>query len=128
MLQLLPLLRTGLLSYAGDDGGERGQAYRLSLDLQVGVVRFRFRCPDPDGAWGCRSDEAIIPLPQRLLARLHAGAELLAPTLREVAAASGGRYAVLDLAVAVSPMHLLSPCLSGAPSRASWGSTGGYTP
>ena len=102
-LQPLPLLRSGLLSYAGDDGGEQGQAYRLALDLEAGVVRFRFRCPDPDGAWGWRSDEVVIPLPERLLARLQAGAALLAPTLREVVAASGGRYAVLDLALAVSP-------------------------
>jgi hypothetical protein len=49
-LQPLPLLTSGLLSYAGDDGGEQGQAYRLALDLQAGVVRFRFRCPDPEGA------------------------------------------------------------------------------
>ena len=106
-LQPLPLLRSGLLSYAGDDGGEQGQAYRLALDLEAGVVRFRFRCPDPDGAWGWRSDEAIIPLPERLLARLQAGAELLAPTLREAAAGSGERYAVLDLAVAVLPAQPL---------------------
>ena len=61
-LQPIPLLRTGLLSYAGDDGGEKGQAYHLALDLEAGVVRFRFRCPDPDGAWSWRGDEVVIPL------------------------------------------------------------------
>ncbi len=106
-LQPLPLLRSGLLSYAGDDGGEQGQAYRLALDLEAGIVRFRFRCPDPNGAWGWRSDETIIALPERLLARLQAGAALLAPTLREVVTTSGERYAVLDLALAVRPMHPL---------------------
>jgi hypothetical protein len=34
-LQPLPLLRSGPLSYAGDDGGELGQVYRLALDLQA---------------------------------------------------------------------------------------------
>jgi putative transposase len=106
-LQPIPLLSTGLLSYAGDDGGELGQAYRLTLDLQAGVVRFRLRCPDTDGAWGWRSGETIIPLPERLLARLQAGAALLAPTLREVGTTSGGRYAVLDLALAVPPAQPL---------------------
>ena len=106
-LQPLPLLRTGLLSYAGDDGGERGQAYRLTLDLEAGAVRFRFRCPDEQGHWGWRSEEAIIALPERLLARLQAGAALLAPTLREVVTTSGRPYAVLDLALAVPALRPL---------------------
>jgi hypothetical protein len=108
-LQSLPLLRTGLLSYAGDDGGKRGQTYRLALDLEAGVVRFRFRCPDAQGAWGWRSDEAVIALPERLLAPLRAGAALLAPTLREVVAPGGARRAVLDLALAVVPAQPLPP-------------------
>jgi hypothetical protein len=106
-LQPLPLLRSGLPSYAGDDGGEQGQAYRLALDLEAGAVRFRFRCPGPVGAWGWRRDEVVIPLPARLLARLQAGAELLAPTLREVVAPGGARTAVLDLALAVPVMQPL---------------------
>src|SRR5438876_3486982 len=36
-LQSLPLLKVGMLTYAGDDGGEKGQAYRLALDLEEGV-------------------------------------------------------------------------------------------
>jgi putative transposase len=106
-LQLIPLLRTGLLSYAGDDGGELGQAYRLALNLEAGIAQFRFRCPDVDGTWGWRRDEVVIPLPERLLARLQAGAALLAPTLREVVAPGGARTAVLDLALAVTAMHPL---------------------
>src|SRR6266566_3581666 len=42
-LQPVPLLKVGMLTYAGDDGREKGQAYRLSLDLEAGVARFRFR-------------------------------------------------------------------------------------
>jgi putative transposase len=106
-LQPIPLLASGLLSYAGDDGGEQGQAYRLALNLEAGAVWFRFRCPDAQGNWGWRRDEVAIPLPEHVLARLRGGAELLAPTLREVVAASGGRYAVVDLALAVSPAQPL---------------------
>src|SRR5262245_28334051 len=61
----------------------------------------------PTGRGAGRSDEAVIPLPERLLARLQAGAELLAPTLRGVVAASGGRYAALDLALSVPPAQPL---------------------
>jgi hypothetical protein len=107
-LQPIPLLTAGLLSYAGDDGGEQGQAYRLALDLEASVVRFRFRCPDIEGAWGWRSDEVVIPLPERLLARLQAGAALSS--------------------IWRSPFHPLSPCPPGAPSRASLGSIGVCTP
>jgi predicted RNA-binding Zn-ribbon protein involved in translation (DUF1610 family) len=106
-LQPIPLLASGLLSYAGDDGAELGQAYRLALDLEAVAVRFRFRCPDTQGNWAWRPGETIIALPERLRARLQAGAELLAPTLREVVAASGRRYAVLDLALALPAMHPL---------------------
>jgi hypothetical protein len=82
-LQPLPLLSIGLLSYAGDAGGEQGQAYRHALDLEAGAVRFRFHCADAQGA------------------------ELQAPTLREVVARSGVRCAVFDLALSVRPAQPL---------------------
>src|SRR5262249_13009965 len=69
-LQPLPLLRSGLLSYAGDDGSERGQAYRLALDLEAGGVRFRLRCPAAPGHWAWRPSETIIPPPERPFASL----------------------------------------------------------
>jgi hypothetical protein len=50
-LQPIPLLKVGILTYAGDDGSEKGQAYRLALDLDAGIARFRFRYPDQAGAW-----------------------------------------------------------------------------
>src|SRR5579859_6927827 len=40
-LQPVPLLQVGMLTYAGDDGGAKGQAYRLALDVDAGVARFR---------------------------------------------------------------------------------------
>ena len=44
-LQPVPLLKVGILTYAGDDGREKGQAYRLAVDLDAGVARLRFRMP-----------------------------------------------------------------------------------
>jgi hypothetical protein len=94
-MQPIPLLNVGLLTYAGDDEREHGQAYRVALDLEAGVARFRFRCPDARGMWGWRTREALLPLPACLQARL-AGGEVLAPTLREERRADGRRFAVLD--------------------------------
>src|SRR5436190_21843239 len=81
-LQPLPLLKVGMLTYAGDDGREKGQAYRLALDVHAGVARFRFRYPDEVGVWQWASVDTLIPLPGRLKERLSHG-ELMAPTLRE---------------------------------------------
>ena len=99
-LQPLPLLKVGMLTYAGDDGREKGQAYRLALDVEAGVARFRFRYPDETGIWHWRTVDTIIPLPDCLKARLDDGA-LMAPTLREERRADGERFAVLDFIVEV---------------------------
>ena len=99
-LQPLPLLKVGMLTYAGDDGREKGQAYRLALDVNAGVARFRFRYPDEAGMWHWRKVETIIALPDCLKARLDEG-ELLAPSLREERRADGERFAVLDFIVEV---------------------------
>src|SRR2546421_11074914 len=40
-LQVLPRLQVGILTYAGDDGRDKGQAYRLALDLEAGVAVLR---------------------------------------------------------------------------------------
>ena len=99
-LQGVPLLKVGMLTYAGDDGGVKGQAYRLALDLDAGVARFRFRSPDEEGIWHWRKVETIIPLPACLKERLADG-ELMAPTLREERRADGERFAVLDFIIEV---------------------------
>ncbi len=104
-LQPLPLLKVGLLPYAGDDGPEKGQAYRLALDLDAGVARFRFRYPDSAGVWHWRKGDTIIPLPDAVRQRLKAG-ELLAPTLREESRADGSRMAVLDFIVEVEKQEM----------------------
>jgi hypothetical protein len=107
-IQPIPVLEVGLLTYAGDDGPEKGQAYRLRVDNEAGEAAFRFRRPDAQGIWGWRAEEVTIPLPQRLREQLSAG-EWQAPTLREERTATGQRYAVLDIPVAVEPATALPP-------------------
>ena len=104
-LQPLPLLKVGMLTYAGDDGPEKGQAYRLALDLDAGVARFRFRYPDEAGVWNWRKGDTSIPLPEAVRARLKEG-ELIAPTLREEQRADGSRMVVLDFIVEVEKADL----------------------
>ena len=99
-LQPIPLLKVGILTYAGDDGRAKGQAYRLAVDLEAGVARYRFRYPDEDSVWRWRKVDTIIPLPECLKARLRDG-ELMAPTLREERRADGARFAVLDFMIEV---------------------------
>src|SRR5207248_11154707 len=99
-LQPVPLLKVGLLTYAGDDGRDKGQAYRLALDLDAGVARFRFRSPDEAGTWHWRKVDTIIALPDCLKERLPHG-ELMAATLREERRADGERFAVLDFIIEV---------------------------
>jgi hypothetical protein len=99
-LQPIPLLKVGLLTYAGDDGREKGQAYRLTVDLDAEVARFRFRYPDEAGVWHWRKGDTVISLPDCLKERLPHG-ELLAPTLREESRADGERFAVLDFIIEV---------------------------
>jgi transposase len=99
-LQPVPVLTVGMLTYAGDDGREKGQAYRMAVDLEAGVARFRFRCPDETGVWRWRKADSLIPLPDCLKERLRGG-KLLAPTLREERRADGERFAVLDFIIEV---------------------------
>ena len=96
------MLKVGILPYAGDDGGEHGQAYRLRIDLEGGCCYLALRCPDEHGAWPANWTEpqVRVPLPIALVQRLMHGA-VLAPTLREIAQSDGSRYAVLDFIVEV---------------------------
>ncbi len=104
-LQPVPLLKVGMLTYAGDDGGAKGQAYRLALDVDAGVARFRFRYPDEAGVWHWRKVDTIIPLPDRVKERLSCG-EVKAPTLREEQRADGSRIVVLDFIIEVEKVDL----------------------
>jgi len=104
-LQPLPLLKVGLLTYAGDDGGARGQAYRFSVDQETGTATLLFRFPDEQGVWRWRETATVIALPQIVKRRLDGG-ERLAPTLREHAHPDGSRIAVLDFVVSVPKASL----------------------
>ena len=101
-MQEIPVLKVGILPYAGDDGGALGQAYRFRIDLEARCCYFAFRAPDQAGRWSptWTEPQMRLPLPDPVLERLKAG-ENLAPTLREIAEADGTRYAVLDLIIEV---------------------------
>jgi putative transposase len=101
-MQPIPVLKVGILPYAGDDGGEHGQAYRFRLDLERHCCYFAFRAPDQIGQWSSSWTEpqTQLPLPDPAVEHLQVG-ESLAPTLREIAEPDGTRYAVLDLIVEV---------------------------
>jgi putative transposase len=99
-MQAVPILKVGILPYAGDDGATIGQAYRLRVDLEGRDCFFAFRCPDESGAWPAAWTEPQVrlPLPDPVVERLVQGA-ILAPTLREIVEAAGSRYAVLDFII-----------------------------
>ncbi len=97
-MQAIPLLKVGLLTYAGDDGGSKGQAYRLAVDGEAGTATLRFRFPDEQGAWRWRTTDVVVTLPAIVKRRLRGG-ERLAPTLREHRYPDGSRIAVLDFIV-----------------------------
>ena len=101
-MQPIPVLKTAILPYAGDDGGDTGQAYRLRIDLQGRCAYFTFRFPDEAGVWAraWTEPQMLLPLPDPVVERLQAGAAL-APTLREIREPDGTRYAVLDFIVEV---------------------------
>jgi hypothetical protein len=104
-MQPIPVLSVGLLTYAGDDGGEQGQAYRLAYDLQAETATLRLRGPDARGRWHWRPDPIVLPLPSAVLERLRACTPL-APSLRALVKGDGRRVAVLDVVVQVPQAQL----------------------
>lgn len=109
-MQPIPVLKVGILPYAADDGGDKGQAYHLRLDLQSRVVFFAFRFPDAAGRWSRKwaEPEIVLPLPDLVVERLQKG-EPLAPLLREISEPGGTRYAVLDFIIEVPVPTLTEP-------------------
>jgi transposase len=101
-MQPLPVLKAGILPYAGDDGAEMGQTYRLSLDLEQQRITLALRTPDEHGKWArsWREQACQLRMPEVLIAHLKAG-EMQAPNMRAIQEADGGRYAVLDFQVVV---------------------------
>jgi transposase len=101
-MQPLPVLKSSILPYAGDDGADMGQTYRLALDLEHRRITLALRTPDEHGKWvrTWQQKTCQMMIPDVLAARLEAGS-MQAPSLREIQEADGSRYAVLDFLVAV---------------------------
>ncbi len=101
-MQGVPLLKAGLLPYAGDDGHRMGQTYRLLIDLDQKMLTLALRTPDEQGAWAhhWRENTIQMSLPEIVVVQAKAG-QPLAPSLREIVEADGARYAVLDFIVEV---------------------------
>ena len=101
-MQGVPLLKAGLLPYAGDDGHRMGQTYRLLIDLDQKTLTLALRTPDEQGTWTrtWRENTIQMSLSDIVVARARAG-KPLAPGLREIVEADGRRYAVLDFIVEV---------------------------
>jgi hypothetical protein len=101
-MQHVPLLQTGLLPYAGDDGPVMGQTYRMRYDLDQQLLTLALRTPDAQGAWTrvWREHTIHMMLPDLVVERARNGTPL-APSLREIRQADGTRYAVLDFSVEV---------------------------
>ena len=101
-MQAVPVLKAGILPYAGDDGPTMGQAYRLSLDLDQNILTLALRTPNELGVWvrNWRDKMIQMALPEVVTARVTEG-NMLAPSLREIIEPDGTCYAVLDCIVEV---------------------------
>jgi hypothetical protein len=101
-MQPIPVLKAGVLPYAGDDGPAMGQTYRMSYDLDQKKLTLALRTPNVQGTWvrTWRENTCQMRLPDLVVERAQAG-KTLAPSLREIAEADGTRYAVLDFIVEV---------------------------
>ena len=112
-LQLVPVLKAGQLTFAGDDGMEKGQTYRAKINfVQVcerssreertsATLTLRLRAPSTLGKWEWGTQCEAIELPDPVVQRLAQGASPQAPTLREIRGDDGKRRAVLDLILEV---------------------------
>lgn len=101
-MQAIPVLKAGILPYAGDDGPTMGHAYRLSVDLEELRLTLALRTPDEAGSWArtWRGKTIQMEMPDILVTRLKTG-KMLAPNLREINKPDGTRCAVLDFIVEV---------------------------
>ncbi len=101
-MQPMPVLKAGLVPYAGDDGPVMGQTYWMSYDLDHKTLTVALRTPNAQGAWArtWREHTCQMQLPDLVVERAREGSPL-APSLREIVEADGTRYAVLDFIVEV---------------------------
>ena len=119
-LQPTPVLSAGHLTFAGDDGMNKGQTYRARIEMahfcdlqtrqeqQQATLSLRLRTPDSLGKWAWGAWSEAISLPPAVCTYLWQGATTQAPTLREIRSDDGSRIAVLDLILEV-PAKYVSP-------------------
>src|SRR5260370_7382449 len=83
-MQPIPVLKAGVLHYAGDDGPLMGQTYRMSYDLDQKSLTLALRTPDEQGTWARNWREKTIQmtLPDLVVKRARAG-KPLPPGFRE---------------------------------------------
>src|SRR5215469_9329963 len=117
-LQPVPVLSVCQLTFAGDDGMEKGQTYRAKIDFrhvcpldtheerQTARLGLWLRAPSDQGKWMWGQVCAVIELPDPIVERLSQGAVPQAPTLRDLRADDGTRVAVLDLILEVPAAYL----------------------
>jgi transposase len=101
-MQPIPVLKAGILPYAGDDGPQMGQTYRMRYDVDRKTLTLALRTPNEQGQWARRWREHTVQmrLPELVVERAKAG-KSLAPSLREIVETNGTRSAVLDFIVEV---------------------------
>ena len=110
---LFPCGSVGQLTFAGDDGMDKGQTYRARIDYRhacdlatrserrTARLFLQLRAPDQSGSFRWGTCCAVISLPDPVIERLAQGAVPQAPTLRELREDDGSRFAVLDLILEV---------------------------
>ena len=101
-MQPVPLLKAGMLTYAGDDGGKKGQTYRYAI-LET-HLELQLRTPDENGKWRWL-EPMTMPLPEETLAFVKNSQRLCAPSLRAVDLPDGHRVAYLDIIVERAPAN-----------------------
>jgi putative transposase len=117
-LQPVPVLSVGQLTFAGDDGLEKGQTYRAKIDYvhlcdlvtheerQRARLYLHLRAPSESGTWTWGQVCGVIELSESVVSRLSQGAMPQAPTLREIRTDDGSRLAVLDLILEVPATYV----------------------
>ena len=117
-LQPVPVMSVGQLTFAGDDGLEKGQTYRAKIDYvhmcdlvtheerQRARLYLHLRAPSESGTWTWGQVCGVIELPESVVSRLSQGAMPQAPTLREIRTDDGSRLAVLDLILEVPATYV----------------------
>jgi putative transposase len=117
-LQPVPVMSVGQLTFAGDDGLEKGQTYRAKIDYvhmcdlvtheerQRARLYLHLRAPSESGTWTWGQVCGVIELPESVVSRLSQGAMPQAPTLGEIRTDDGSRLAVLDLILEVPATYV----------------------